>query len=75
MTRSTDDRDVTLDAWLAPLPNLKIGSSTPLIARSTIGGEGEIRVRGYGPPGYFGDAAQNARRLTAKDSCELATSE
>ena len=61
MTRSTDDRDVTLDAWLAPLPNFEIRVVDASDREVDDGGEGEIRVRGYGPPGYFGDAAQNAQ--------------
>ena len=61
LTRSTDDRDVRLDGWLEPLPNFEICVVDASGQEVGTGAEGEIRVRGYGPPGYFGDAEQNAR--------------
>ena len=61
LTHWDDDRALKVDSWVEALPNVEVRIVDPDTGRDVPPGtEGEVRVRAYGPPGYFGDAGRNA---------------
>jgi fatty-acyl-CoA synthase len=61
LTHWDDDRALKVDSWVEALPNVEVRIVDPSTGRDVSPGtEGELRIKAYGPPGYFGDAGRNA---------------
>jgi fatty-acyl-CoA synthase len=67
LTRWDDDRAVKVESWVEALPNVEVRIVDPVTGRDVPPGtEGELRIRAYGPPGYFADPARNAEAFDAE---------
>jgi fatty-acyl-CoA synthase len=61
LTRYDDPLADRLAGWCEVLPGVDVRIADPETGRAVPPGtEGEIRVRSYGPPGYFADPERNA---------------
>jgi fatty-acyl-CoA synthase len=66
LTRHDDPLADRLQGWCEVLPGVEVRIADPDTGEQRPAGtEGEIRVRSYGPPGYFADEDRNAAAFDA----------